>query len=401
MPRFLYRAKDAALQVVEGMIEADSETAAISHLGSQGVFPISIAELGAAPTPRATFRRRVPTRTLPHTIRQLADLLGGGLPLLGALTLLAQQTEQPALRRIIDALATSVRDGRSLSEAMSAHPAIFTPLYLNMVKAGEAVGGLEQALVRLADVGEHEAELRSRLIQASVYPLFVLGLAAAMTIFLMAYVIPTLSLVFIESGQVLPLPTRLLLGVSALCTRWWWLALGGLVVGGWALRGWYASRQGRAAADRLLIALPGIGALVRKIETARFARTLGLMAGQGVPVLQSLDVVARHLSNAVLRDALGRIREAVRQGSSIAGALNASGAFPIFVSNMVAVGEEAGRIDAALMKVAAAYEREIDRAIRTLTAVLEPVLLVVVGGIVMFIVLAMLLPVFQIGLVVQ
>lgn len=401
MPRFLYRAKDAALQVVEGMIEADSETAAISRLGTQGAFPISIAEVGAAPVLRATFRRHVPTRTLPYTIRQLADLLGGGLPLLSALTLLARQTEQPALRRIIDALAASVRDGRSLSEAMSAHPAVFPPLYLNMVKSGEAVGGLEQALSRLADVGEHEAELRSRLVHASIYPLFVLGLATAMTIFLMTYVIPTLSLVFIESGQLLPLPTRILLRVSELCTRWWWLALGGLLAVGWALRRWYASRRGRAVADRLLIALPGIGALVRKIEIARFARTLGLMAGQGVPVLQSLDVVARHLSNAVLRAALGQIREAVRQGSSVAGALSASGVFPVFVSNMVAVGEEAGRIDAALMKVAAAYEREIDRAIRTSTTVLEPVLLVVVGGIVMFIVLAMLLPVFQIGLVVQ
>ncbi len=402
MPRFAYRGKDNALHVVEGAIEADNEAAALAQLDADGVCPISIAEVGSSATPaRRVFPRRLSARTIAYTTHQLADLLGGGLPLLSALTLLANQTEHPELQRIIESVASAVRDGRSLSEALSDSPHVFPPLYCSMVRAGEVGGGLELALRRLAELGENEAELRSRLLSASAYPLFVLCVAMAMTIFLMAYVIPKLSLVFIESGQLLPLPTRFLLSVSRLFTSGWWWLVGALVVIGWGLRRWYASPTGRAVADRLLMNLPGFGPLVRKLDTARFTRNLGVMLSQGVPVLQALEVVERSVSNRVLRTAMDQIQDAVRDGSGIAAALEASRQFPVFVSNMVAVGEESGTVDAALLKVAATYEREVDRTIRTLTTILEPVLLVVVGGIVMFIVLAMLLPVFQIGLVVQ
>ena len=402
MPHFAYRAKDTTLNLVEGTIDADTEAAAIGRLGSQGIFPISITEVGApSSTVRVLSRRRVSSRVLAYTTRQLADLLGGGLPLFGALTLLAKQTEQPGLRRVVESLAGSVRDGRSFSDALAEHPQIFPPLYVSMVRAGEVGGGLEQALSRLAELGENEAEMRSRVISASAYPVFVLCVAMAMTTFLIAYVIPKLSLVFIESGQLLPLPTRFLLAVSHVFTQWWWALLLALTAGGVAFRQWYASPLGRAATDRLLMAVPGVGVLLRKLDTARFTRNLGVMINQGVPVLQALDVVARNISNTLLRQAVTRVEDAVREGSSIAAALSASKQFPVFVSNMVAVGEESGTVDAALLKVATAYEREVDRTIRMLTTILEPVLLVIVGGVVMFIVLAMLLPVFQIGLVVQ
>ncbi|MBI4004215.1 MAG: type II secretion system F family protein, partial [Candidatus Omnitrophica bacterium] len=169
----------------------------------------------------------------------------------------------------------------------------------------------------------------------------------------------------------------------------------------WSFRRWYSSSLGRAVVDRLLIAIPGFGILARKLDTARFTRNLGVLISQGVPILQAIDVVAQHISNAVLRASISQVTEAVREGSTIAAALAATGQFPVFVSNMVAVGEESGTVDAALLKVATAYEREVDRTMRTLTTILEPVLLVLVGGVVMFIVLAMLLPIFQIGLVVQ
>ena len=402
MPQFAYRAKDSSLNIVEGIIEADTEAAAISRLGSQGVFPISIVEAdGGTSAPALLTSRRISAQALAYTTRQLADLLGGGLPLLNALTLLAKQTEQRSLRRIIDALAGAVLDGRSLSDALADHPQAFPALYVSMVKAGEVGGALEQALARLAELGEHEAELKSRVLSASAYPLFVLVVSLAMTFFLMTYVIPKLSLVFIESGQLLPLPTRVLLSISHVLTQWWWAVVLVLVVGGWGLRQWHASPAGKATVDRLLMALPGFGLLVRKLETARFTRNLGVMVSQGVPVLQALDVVSHNIANTILRQAVIAIEEAVRDGSSIASALGASGEFPVFVSNMVAIGEESGTVDAALLKVSTAYEREVDRIIRTLTAILEPVMLVVVGGIVMFIVLAMLLPVFQLGLVIQ
>jgi type II secretory pathway component PulF len=405
MPQFAYRAKDRQLNVVEGTIEAESESAALSRLGREGIFPISVSEAGTRPAGGEAPRRFAPARVskpaLAYTTRQLADLLGGGLPLLSALTLLAKQTEHRALQRVIDRLAGAVRDGRTFSDALGEHPAVFPPLYVSMIRAAEVGGALEQALARLADLGEQEAELTARVRSASAYPLFVLAMAVAMTGFLMAYVIPTLSQVFVESGQVLPWPTRFVLGVSGLVTHGWWVLLLAAVLLGWSLRAWRRSPAGRAASDRLLLTLPGFGGLLRRLDIARFARNLGVLIGQGVPVLQALRVAEQTLANHVVRGAVARVEEAVREGSTVAAALAASGQFPVFVSNMVAVGEEAGTVDAALLKVAGTYEREVDRTIRTLTTILEPVLLVAVGGVVMLIVLAMLLPIFQIGLVVQ
>lgn len=402
MPKFSYRAKTNALRVIEGVVEADSEAAALGRLGAEGIAPFAITEVGgAAAAGRRVRARRLSARVLAHTTHQLADLLGGGLPLLSALNLLATQTEQPDLKRVIESVAHAVREGRSFSDALSDYPRVFPPLYGSMIRAGEVGGGLEQALRRLAELGEHEAELRGRLINASAYPLFVLTVALLMVGFLVAYVIPKLSLVFIESGQLLPLPTRMLLAASELFTRGWWALLLGLLGLGWAIRRWRETPRGRALMDHAMLTIPGVGPLIRKLETARFTRSLGVMISQGVPVLQALDVVARNLSNGVMRRAVEEIQSAVREGISIAAALERCRQFPVFVSNMVAVGEESGTVDAALLKVAGTYEREADRAIRTLTTVLEPVMLVVVGGIVMFLVLAMLLPVFQIGLVVQ
>jgi len=388
--------------MIEGMIEADTETAAISRLGHHGMFPISIMEIGAeslAPQPKAA--RRISPQTLAYMTHQLADLLGGGLPLLSALTLLAKQTEHARLRRVIESLAASVRDGRSLSEAIAEHPTLFPPLYRSMVKAGEAGGALEPALKRLAELGESEAELHSKIQSAAAYPIFVLCVAAAMTTFLIAYVIPKLSAVFVETGQLLPLPTRMLLAVSAVMTQWWWLLLLAILVMGWGIRQWASSSAGQAILDRLILRVPGVGPLVRKLEAARVARNLGTLIGQGIPILQALDVVAHSVANSILRTAVEGMRTTVQEGSTLAAAVAGTGQFQIFVSNMVAVGEESGTVDAALLKVASAYERDVDRTIRNLTTILEPLLLVVVGGIVMFIVLAMLLPVFQIGLVVQ
>ncbi|MBI2093742.1 MAG: type II secretion system F family protein [Candidatus Omnitrophica bacterium] len=402
MPRYAYRAKDEDFNVVEGTMEAESDVAVISRLGREGMFPISIMEVGTqSGKPRPVRTGRVSTRALAYFTRQLADLLAGGLPLLNALSLLARQTESAALSRVADSLANSVRDGRSLSESLVDFPTVFPALYHSMVKAGETGGSLEQSLGRLADLGEHEAELRSRMISAAAYPLFVLFIAAIMVIFLILYVIPKLSLVFAETGQLLPWPTRFLLGISQFFTQWWWLALISVMAAILALRSWLKRPSARSITDRLMINLPGIGLLVRKLETSRFTRNLGTLVGQGIPILQALDVVVANVSNVSMRKAIGEITRSVREGSNLALALSSTGQFPVFVSNMVAVGEEAGTIDAALLKVAQTYEREVDRATQQLTTILEPLLLVLVGGVVMFIVLAMLLPVFQIGLVVQ
>jgi type II secretory pathway component PulF len=366
------------------------------------VFPLAITEVMGQRASRPTFSRRtIPSSTIAYMTRQLADLLGGGLPLLGALTLLAKQTEHRPLQQVIDSLSASVRDGQSLSAAMAHHPGVFSTLYINMVKAGEVGGGLEAVLVRLADLGEADAELRGRVVNALVYPAVVLGIGLITVGVLLVYVIPKITGIFAESGQLLPLPTRILLTISNTVTQWWWALLLGVSAVVWLTRQWRLDPHGRQALDQFVLRLPLVGTLSRKLETARFTRNLGVMVGQGVPVLQALEIGSHNVSNVVIQRALRQVQEAVRDGASIASALSASGQFPVFVSNMVAVGEESGTVDAALLKVAVAYEREVDRTMRTLTTVLEPLLIVVVGLIVMFIVISMLLPIFNIGLVAQ
>jgi len=402
MPRYMYRAKDQTLQVVEGTIEAEDETAAIARLGSLGVYPLTITEASALQSPRVSaMAHRVPIGTLAYLNRQLADLLSGGLSVFNALSLVAQQTEHRVLRQVVVEVSQAVRDGQSLSEALSRHPDVFPPLYISMIRAGETGGGLDAVLVRLADVAESESELKSRVATALVYPMFVLCVGLAMTVFLLTYVIPRLAVVFAESDQLLPLPTRILLAISSGLNHWWWAWLVVLGLAGLGVRRLRISTRGRALLDRVLLRFPLWGMLVRKAETARLTRNLGVMVGQGVPLLQALDVASSTLSNAMLRRAMERVHDAVRDGSSLANALTASGQFPIFVSNMVSVGEEAGTLETSLLKVASAYERETDRMLRVLTTILEPLLIVLVGLVVMFIVISMLLPIFQLGLVAQ
>ena len=402
MPRYMYRAKDASLKLIEGSIEADNETAAIARLGSLGVYPISLAEVSMdEPQALAVVRQQVPSGVLGYMSRQLADLLGGGLSLFSALSLLAQQIEHRVLRAVVGEVSLAVREGQPFSEALSRHPAVFSPLYLNMVRAGEAGGGLDAVLVRLADLLEGESEFRSRILSALLYPAIVLLIGIGIVIGLLTYVVPKLTVLFTETGQLLPLPTRILLAVSAALSTWWWGWVLGLAAGIWALRAFRRSAGGRAFFDRLVLRLPVAGVLARKMDTARFTRNFGVMIGQGVPVLQALEVASSTMSNIVMRYAIERVREAVRGGETLATALKASGQYPVFVSNMVAVGEESGTLEGALLKVATSYERETDRALRAFTTVLEPLVIVVVGLVVMFIVISVLLPIFQLGLVTQ
>lgn len=405
MPRFAYTAKDANRNPVEGTIEADNETAAITRLSGMGIYPLSLTEVTALTQSRRMApmltARKVPAGALAYFNRQLADLLGGGLSLFNALKLVAEQTEHPLLRRVVAEVGDAVRDGQAFSEAMGRHPQVFAPLSINMVRAGETGGSLDAVLTRLADLAESESELKNRVATALVYPAFVLLVGAAMTIFLLTYVIPRLAMVFTESDQILPLPTRMLLAISHGLSQWWWVWTVGALAAGWGFQRFRLSPAGRVAIDRFVLRLPLFGVLVRKLETARFTRNLGVMVGQGVPLLQALDVTGATVTNTALSVAVQGIRDAVRDGANLAAAVSGSGQFPVFVSNMVAVGEESGTLETALLKVAGAYERETDRALRVLTTILEPLLIVLVGLVVMFIVISMLLPIFQLGLVAQ
>jgi type II secretion system protein F len=411
MPQFIYRARDSSLNLVEGTVDADNETAAILALSNQGVFPLMLTRSDApsrpvdapsspsASTPPA--RRRVPAGPLAYLSRQLADLLSGGLPLFNALTLLVDQTEHKLLRTVVLDLGDAVRDGQPFSDALARHPNIFSPLYLSMVRAGEAGGGLDAVLNRLADLLESESELRSRITSALIYPCVVLVVGVLTVGVLLTYVVPKIAGLFLDIGQTLPLPTRILLAISGVLSHWWWVVLVAGMGGIWMLRRARDSGAGRAAIDRMKLALPLAGTLERKIQTARFTRNLGVMFGQGVPMLQALDVAGTTVSNAMLRRAISGLKDAVQEGGNLSTAMAASGQFPAFVSNLVSVGEESGTLESALVKIATSYEREADRTLRVLTTVMEPLLIVIVGLVVMFIVISMLLPIFELGLVAQ
>lgn len=402
MAQYRYRGKDGAFAVVEGTIEAESPTAAITRLNGAGIFPLIITEgSGAVPAGRTPMRRRVARRALATVSRQLADLLHGGLPLAHALSLVAQQTEPRPMAAVIRDIAEAVRSGQPLSAALTDHPEVFSPLYVSLIKVGETGGDFDGVLYRLAELAERDEELRSRVAMALVYPLLVLGIGVITVGVVLTAVVPKLSILFAEAGQALPLPTRALLVVSHAMTRWWWAGLGGLLLVVGAARAWARSAGGRAATDRWLLRLPLVGRFARQLELSRWTRHLGVMVGHGLPVLQALEVANATLTNAALRGSLERVTSAVQDGASLSAALAERAATPLFVTHLVAVGEESGTLDDALGNVAASFEREADRRLRLLVTVLEPLLIVVVGLIVMGIVIAMLLPIFQLSLVVQ
>ncbi len=405
MPYFIYKARDSTQKLVEGTVEADSETAAITRLGAAGVFPLTIrsadAPAHASPLPSFGGARRIPNRALAHLSRQLADLLGGGLPLFNALALLSEQTEHRTLRAVIDRTADAVREGQAFSDALARHPEVFSPLYINMIRAGEAGGALDAVLGRLADLLEADSEFRGRITSALVYPSIILFVGAITVLVLLVYVVPKLTSVFTESGQALPLPTRILLSISHTLSDWWWVWIGSLAVTIWSFRRFRRSGAGHAVTDRFILSLPLAGTLVRKMQTARFARNLGVMVGQGVAMLQALEVASSTVSSVPLREAVESLRDSVQSGQSLSESLRTTGMFPPFVSNLVAVGEESGTLETALLKIASSYERESDRALGLLATALEPLLIVVVGLVVMFIVISVLLPIFELGLVAQ
>jgi type IV pilus assembly protein PilC len=398
MPRYFYKAKDKSLKFIQGTIEAENENTAISRLNAFGIYPISLSEssLARAVEPSSVLRK-VPARSLALMSRQLADLLSGGLPLIKALSVLSSQTENRNLKATILNLEIALRDGASFADALTKHPDIFPPIYVSLVRVGEAGGGLELVLNRLAELTEAEAELKSRAFLALVYPcvVFLFGIIAILV--LLTFVLPKLSILFAETGGVLPLPTRITIAISDSLSKWWlaWvLFIGAIVI---FLRYAIRSVAVRNLLDGVLLKIPGIGLLIRKYQTTQFTRSLGVMVGQGVPVLQALEVSGSTVANGILNRAIQRTIDEVKQGKGLSSALSASGEFPVFVSNMIAVGEESGKLNEALIKVSTSYERETDHALRALTTVLEPALIVAVGLVVMFIVISMLLPIFQLG----
>jgi type II secretory pathway component PulF len=327
--------------------------------------------------------------------RQLADLLRAGVNLNRALRTLTRQTDNPALVAVIEQVRTDVAGGMGMADALSRHPAAFSPLYVSMVRAGETGGFLEDVLQRAAHFAEKELELRGRITGALIYPSLLVSVAVLAIGFFVFYFIPRFTEIFKDLGGELPFLTRIMIGISDLGLNYWWAFAGGGVLAGISLWRALKTAQGRFVYDRIRLRAPLLGPLVTKTAVARFTRTLGTLLKSGVPILTAIEISREALGNEVLKLDATEAAAAVKEGRNLAEPLGRSPYFPPVVVDMIAVGEESGNLDEVLGHVADAYDREVDRAVRIFVSLLEPALLVVMAAIVGLIVIAMLLPIYS------
>jgi len=399
MPVFVYKAADRRGQTIDGVMDAPDARAVVERLQKDAYYPIRVtAHEERAGVFSLRFPSRVGQRDLLSLTQQLATLFEAGLPLDRALTIMEELASNARVKAIVSDLLRSVRGGASFSEALAKHhPRPFSRLYINMVRAGEKGGVLEVSLRRLAEFLEARAAFNEAVVSALAYPLVITTVGAAAIVFLMTFVIPRFATIFSDLGQTIPLPTQILMSVSAVMTSYWWVGATLAMAGVLAWRIWTSTPQGRASWDQFLLRLPIVGALALKIETARFARTLGTMLKSGVPVLGAMTVVGDMMSNQAVGTSVGRLADGVKRGGTIASGMQEHGAFPALAVHMVRVGEETGRLEEMLLKVADTFETDVRSELKRVLGLLEPAIIVGMGVLVAFIVVAMLLAIFSIN----
>src|SRR2546428_2166303 len=403
MQKFLYKARDRGRRMVEGSLEAETEQEALAKLGEMGCFPLAIERdepvAHGQPLPRSFgLRTTIRRRDVTLFTRQLADLLESGLTLMRALDVLRAQTDHPRVREVLADIAAQVREGRSFSESLAPHPRIFSPLYRSLVRSGEVGGTLAEVLARLADISEKDDEMYVKVRSALAYPILILLVGMGTVAALLIFVIPKLVSLFQEVGQTLPLPTRILIELSRWLGSYWWLVVLGAAGGAFVVRRGTRSPRARLAIDHTKLHFPLWGTLIKKVEIARFARTLATLLSHGVPILPAMQVVVQATGNALLRGELQQIGEQLRGGATLSQGMRRGRLFPTPVIQMVAVGEESGALERSLFKIAETYERDADRVIKSMTSLVEPVMILIVGAVVGFIVISMMLPIFSIDL---
>jgi general secretion pathway protein F len=399
MPVFEYKGVSAAGKNVSGVLDGESLKAIRSRLKKDGVVVLDIRETASARAGRtreiSIFQGRVRSGDLANATRQLATLLSSGLPLMEALNVLVEQEESQALKRALSSVRDAVREGSSLADALKADPRVFSPLFGNMVAAGEASGTLEITLARLADFLEEQTRFQGRLAAALAYPGLMTLIGIGVLFFLFSFVLPRVTALFEDSRQQLPFITLALLAIVQFVSRFWWLIL--LAVGGAAYyaRRYFTAPAGKAQLDAWVLKLPVFGTLIRMIAVSRFTRTLGTLLQSGVPTLTALDIVQNVVGNTVLAEAVRKARENVREGESIADPLRRSRLFPPVVVQMVAVGEKSGELEKMLLKVSDSFDRSVESRVTALMSLVEPAIILVMGLAVGFIVIAILLPILQ------
>jgi type IV pilus assembly protein PilC len=395
MANFTYTARTTTGDIQSGEREAKSRDEIVSFLRAQRMTPVKIEERAKKEGGGFSLGTGIATRDIVIFTRQFATMINSGLPLVQSLDILAKQSENKSLQKVIGQVLYDVESGQTLADAMRVHPKVFTDLFVNMVAAGEAGGILDTILLRLATFLEKADALRRKIKGAMIYPGVILTVAAGAVTILLLFVIPTFQEMFDSAGVPLPGPTLFVVGLSQFLQSFWWaLGLGiiGLVV---LVRQYYKTPGGQLLLDRLLLNLPVMGNLQRKAGIARFTRTLGTLVSSGVSILDGLEITARTAGNRVLHDAIMESRASIAGGETISEPLKRSGVFPPMVVQMINVGEQTGGLDEMLTKIADFYDEEVDAAVEALLSAMEPIMIVFLGVVVGGMIVAMYLPIFD------
>jgi type IV pilus assembly protein PilC len=397
MATYVFKAMDLTGAKATGEVEADTKQVVSDQLKSRGLIVLDISAKHQSRELNISFFDKLSATDLAVMTRQLATMVQSGMTILRALYVLEAQTENKQLQEAIVAVRKDVEAGLPLSDALERHPNIFDPLFVNMTRAGETGGMLDESLIRVADQLEKADSLRRQVKSAMTYPAVVLTFAGGVLLALVAFLVPVFIGVFKQFGGSLPPITKVTVMLSQAITGYWYVMFGGVFAAVWAFRKWKKSEKGRPQWDRFRLRVPmKIGDIVQKIALARWSRTLSALVSAGVPLLHALDITGKTAGNHVIEQAMAGVIESVKSGGTIADPLKESSVFPAMVSHMVSVGEETGSLDTMLSKIADFYEDQVDAAVKSLTSILEPVMIVIVGGIVGFIVISMYLPLFKV-----
>lgn len=409
MPNFTYKARSALGEQVSGVIAANNCEEAVQTLIQQGYTPIEVTaedtQEKKSPEKHSHsffhFFHRIKSAEVNLFTRHLCDLVAAGVPLLRAFKILVDQTQNPHFKKIIAGMCSFIQNGGTLSDALAEHPQIFSKLYINMVKAGEVSGDLETVLSRLAEFSEKDQATRSKLILSLLYPMLVIVLGGGIVVVLLTFVIPRLTVMFDDLGAALPLPTVILINMSDFLAHFWWVILIILMLGLLYFKRMHESQEGRIWFDSFKMKVPFMGNFIRDVEISRFSRTLGTLLDNGVTIISALDTVWGVMDNEIFKKEITKVCEDVTNGSSLTMALKEGHFLPSMALSIIAVGEEAGRLEKGLYKLADSYERQAEEMSQKMVSLLGPIALIIVVMIVGFIVLAMLLPIFQTNLIIQ
>ncbi len=396
MNSYQYLAKDKKGQTISGIIQAASETEAVENLHRRELIIVSV-EAAKSSTEKKTNDKKVKLDDLVIFSRQLATMIDAGIPLVNALNILSEQIENENLKSIVNVVRQDIEAGMSFCDALAKHPGVFSELFVNMVKAGETSGMLNDILDRLATFMEKQAALNRKIISSLVYPAVVVSMAVIITTILLLKVVPTFKGIFESLGGTLPLPTQVLIFVSDLLRKYFLYTLISLVVGIYLLRKYLKTEKGQYKFDQQVLKLPVFGPLVRKIAVAKFSRTFSTLVKSGVSVLSTLEIVSKTSGNKVVEEAVVNCSKSVRDGELISKPLAKSGVFPPMVTRMINVGEQTGQLEKMLSKIADFYDDQVDAATSALTSMIEPLVIAFLGIVIGGIVIALFLPIFKIS----